>query len=128
MVVQEINPGYTQGPNVVYIGQGGPKGTQGVQGPQGPAGSGTQGATGTQGTQGIQGSAGLGASVENFSYTHNQGSASDTWNITHNLNFYPNVTVQDSGGTIVEGEINYTTRNTLIVTFSSAFSGKAYLS
>lgn len=74
------------------------------------------------------GASGGGSSQQVISYVHNQGSASNTWTINHNLNFYPNVTIQDSGGTIVEGEIAYTTRNTLIATFSAAFSGKAYLS
>lgn len=83
---------------------------------------------GAMGPPGPQGPAGAPATVDNMAYVHNQGSASDTWVITHNLNFYPNVTIQDSGGTIVEGEIAYTTRNTLTVTFSAAFSGKAYLS
>jgi hypothetical protein len=40
----------------------------------------------------------------------------------------PNVTVQDSAGNIVEGEIAYTNTNSLTVSFASAFSGKAYLS
>jgi hypothetical protein len=69
-----------------------------------------------------------GNNTQVISYVHNQGTASATWTINHNLNFYPNVTIQDSGGTIVEGEIAYTTRNTIIATFSAAFSGKAYLS
>ena len=80
----------------------------------------------------IPGSAGsgTGGSGTNLvvSYLHIQSVSSDTWNITHNLGFYPNVTFQDSAGTIIEGELNYTTRNTLIATFSAAFSGKAYLS
>jgi hypothetical protein len=54
--------------------------------------------------------------------------AGTTWTITHDLNFYPNVTVVDSAGTIVEGEITYTNRNSLSLTFQSAFSGNAYLS
>ena len=58
-----------------------------------------------------------------------QGTSSDTWVIVHNLGFNPNVTVVDSSGTLYEGEIAYNTnRNSLTVTFSSAFSGKAYLS
>jgi hypothetical protein len=61
-------------------------------------------------------------------YTHIQGVASNSWAITHSLAFYPNVTVQDSSGNIVEGEIAYTNANSLTVSFSSAFSGKAYLS
>lgn len=61
-------------------------------------------------------------------YTHTQGVASNSWAIAHNLNFYPNLTVQDSAGNIVEGEINYIDKNSLEVSFSAAFSGKAYLS
>lgn len=61
-------------------------------------------------------------------YEHTQGSVSTSWVITHNLGFKPNVTVVDSGGTIYEGEITYTNLNSLTVSFSSAFSGKAYLS
>ena len=148
-------------PNVVVVGQGGPRGPQGVQG---PAGTGTQGVQGTVGpigpgggAQGAQGTQGAGVSSQdvqnaisaaalgstddlsegtaNFyfktsrvAYTHLQVSSSNTWVINHNLNFYPNVTVQDSAGTIYEGEISYTNLNSITVTFSSAFSGKAYLS
>ena len=91
------------------------------------------GSTDTQLSCGCYGSCSCGQQNNNnatqvLSYVHNQGSASSTWTINHNLNFYPNVTIQDSGGTIVEGEIAYTTRNTLIATFSASFSGKAYLS
>lgn len=71
---------------------------------------------------------GGGATAPTIAYVHNQGTPSATWVITHNLGFYPNITFQDSSGTIVEGELNYTTRNTLTATFSAAFSGKAYLS
>ena len=177
-------------PNVVVVGQGGPKGVQGVQGTQGPAGSGAQGVqgvqgpigpgggaqgatgaqgptglqgaqgatgAGAQGIQGLQGTAGGGVTTQQLSdaisasalsttddlpegstnkyftvgrvsYIHTQGVASATWIINHNLGFYPNLTVQDSAGTIYEGEITYTNSNSLTVTFSSAFSGKAYLS
>ena len=110
---------------------------------------GTQGTTGTQGVQGtigVQGIAGIGgASLDStddlaegltnkyfttarVSHIHTQGSASATWNITHNLHFYPNVTVQDSAGNIVEGEIAYTNSDSLVVLFTAAFSGQAYLS
>jgi len=126
----------------------GAQGTQGVQGTQGIGIQGTQGRTGT-GTQGTQGTAGLqgisGAAVDNtddvpegttnkyftvgrVSYEHMQGSASNSWTITHNLGFKPNVTVIDSAGNIVEGEIAYTNTNSLTVSFQSAFSGTAYIS
>jgi len=61
-------------------------------------------------------------------YHHTQGTSAAVWNISHYLGWYPNVTVQDSGGSIVEGEITYTSSNALTVTFSGAFSGDAYLS
>jgi len=61
-------------------------------------------------------------------YHHTQGTSSASWVITHNLGWNPNVTVQDSGGSIVEGEITYTSLNSLTVTFTGAFSGNAYLS
>ena len=66
--------------------------------------------------------------IGRVAYTHTQGVSSATWTINHNLGFYPNLTVQDSAGTIYEGEITYTNSDSLTVTFSSAFSGKAYLS
>lgn len=61
-------------------------------------------------------------------YHHTQSIASATWTINHNLGWYPNLTVQDSSGSVVEGEIAYTNSNTLTVTFTGAFSGDAYLS
>ena len=64
----------------------------------------------------------------NNAYTHTQGVASDTWVINHNLNYYPNISIVDSGGTVVIGNITYTNANRITVTFSGAFSGSAYLS
>ena len=136
---------------------GGAQGTAGAQGAAGTQGvQGTDG-TGAQGTQGVQGVDGVGVTLQQLSeaiqgsalsttddlsegvtnlyftaarvsYIHTQGSASSAWNITHNLHFYPNITVQDSAGNIVEGEIAYTNSDSLVLTFSTAFSGEAYLS
>ena len=89
----------------------------GLPGPQGPKGE-----KGDKGDKGDKGQA------PDISYTHTQGTPESTWVVTHNLGFNPNVTVQDSAGTIVEGEITYTTLNNLTLTFTSAFSGYAYLS
>lgn len=61
-------------------------------------------------------------------YQHTQSSASTTWTIAHNLNFFPNVTVIDSGGNMVEANVTYTNNANLTITFSSAISGVAYLS
>lgn len=62
------------------------------------------------------------------SYTHTQGIESDSWEIEHNLGFYPSVTVFLSSGDVVEGAIEHLDTNTLTITFSVAISGTAYLS
>lgn len=62
---------------------------------------------------------------KNFIFT--QGIVSDTWNINHALDKFPAVTIVDSAGTEVEGEIFHVNNNNLTLTFSSGFSGKAYL-
>lgn len=85
-------------------------GLPGIQGPEGP-----------QGPQGIPG-------ASNSSYVHNQLDPSDTWTIVHNLQMYPNIVVIDSAGSVVEGDRQYTDNNTVVLTFSGAFSGVAYLS
>ena len=60
-------------------------------------------------------------------YIYEHPAVSDTWTITHNLDKYPSVTVVDSAGTVVIGDVQYTDENTLVVTFAAAFSGTAYL-
>jgi hypothetical protein len=61
-------------------------------------------------------------------YAHTQYSASNRWEITHNLNYKPNVTVVDSAGTIIEGSIEYPGPNSIVLLFSASFAGTAYLS
>lgn len=61
-------------------------------------------------------------------YVHTQVSASTTWSVTHNLRFYPNVSIVDSALSNVMGEVTYIDENSLTVSFSAAFSGKAFLS
>ena len=56
-----------------------------------------------------------------------QGSASATWVITHTLGGRPSVTIVDSADTHVFGEVQYNSNTQITVTFSAAFSGKAYL-
>jgi hypothetical protein len=69
----------------------------------------------------------LGKQTSDKSFTFTQYQSSDTWTITHNLNKFPSVQVQDSAGTNVMGEIYYNSPDQLTLRFSSAFSGKAYL-
>jgi hypothetical protein len=63
------------------------------------------------------------------SFHFSQGIASATWDIVHNLGFKPNVTVEDSAHTVIEGAgIDHIDANHLTLTFSAPFSGDAYLS
>lgn len=56
-----------------------------------------------------------------------QSIASDIWEIKHDLNKYPSVTVVDSANSVVIGDVAYIDENNVRLTFSGAFSGKAYL-
>lgn len=62
-----------------------------------------------------------------FSHIHNQTVSSSTWNITHNLNKYPSVSIVDSSNEEVIGEVEHINANSLTVKFSAPFSGKAFL-
>lgn len=62
-----------------------------------------------------------------YTYIHDQMSSADTWTINHNLDKYPSVSVVDSAGSLVIGDVQYISRNALVVTFIGEFSGKAYL-
>jgi hypothetical protein len=82
------------------------------------------------GPQGPAGTAGVAASdvVALVAHTHNQNTPASTWTITHNLNFFPNVTVFDSGESQIEGSVTHINETQLTVSFSAAISGKAHLS
>jgi hypothetical protein len=67
----------------------------------------------------------VGSSFQYFVFNQNNPSA--TWTITHNLGRRPSVTVVDSAGTVVIGEVTYTSDNALTIQFSAGFSGQAYL-
>ena len=60
-------------------------------------------------------------------YTFTQSSPAASWLIAHGLGRYPDVTVVDSTGACVEGDLDYIDGNSLSVSFSAAFSGEAYL-
>jgi len=84
------------------------------------------GAFGPQGPQGPQGPPGA-TTAANLFYVHNQPVASATWTINHNLGGNPTAVVQDSAGTTCEGNFSYPSLNQMIITFSAAFSGVAYV-
>lgn len=88
----------------------------------------TIGFAGPQGPKGDKGDAGE-VQIEDLSYVHTQNAPSSSWIITHGLGFIPNITVIDSARSVVEGSYTYSEDgNTVTLSFSSPFSGKAYLS
>lgn len=60
-------------------------------------------------------------------YVHTQASAASVWTINHNLNGQPTAVVLDSAGTQCEGTFSYPSANQMIITFSAAFTGTAYV-
>lgn len=48
--------------------------------------------------------------------------------LTHNLGFYPNVTVKTSAGDVLETGIDYNSINQITLTMAQPFAGTAYLS
>ena len=59
-------------------------------------------------------------------YAHIQSTPEAVWEVTHNLNKKPTITVVDSADTMVMGEVEYINNNSVRLTFAGAFSGKAY--
>lgn len=62
-----------------------------------------------------------------ITFIYNQLIASTTWSVAHNLGRFPVVTIVDSGGNVVIGDVQYVDQNNLTVSFSSSFGGNAYL-
>lgn len=61
------------------------------------------------------------------SFTFTQANPSTTWNIQHNLNKFPSVSVVNNNNVLMYGETAYIDKNNLTITFSAGFSGKAHL-
>lgn len=66
-------------------------------------------------------------SIADVHYVHEQNDASDTWTVTHNLGKRPAVAVVDTGDNVIVPDLEYTNGNTVVLYFSGATSGKAYL-
>ena len=103
------------------------------QGPSGPPNALSVG-TVTTGTAAVTITGTTPSQVINFvlpvsgSYIHTQSGSASTWTINHNLGYYPAVSVVDSGESLVIGDVTYISTNTLSVSFTASFGGKAYLS
>ena len=103
------------------------KGIPGTQGRQGEDGKSAyeiakeHGFTGTE-AEWLESLKGTGGDKH---YVHKQETSSDTWEVTHGLGKEPAVTIVDSAGTEVIGEVEYVGLNKCILRFQAPFSGKA---
>jgi hypothetical protein len=62
-------------------------------------------------------------------YRHVQTFASDIWVIDHNLNSNPGgISIVDTAETVIIGDVTYEDLNRIVVVFTEAVSGKAYIS
>ena len=65
--------------------------------------------------------------VYDKAYEYTQSTASDTWIINHNLNKYPSITVVDSGGNQVYGDVKYLNKKYSRIEIQlSIFQGTAF--
>lgn len=68
------------------------------------------------------------ATISSTNFTFEQGIASNTWVIEHNLNKMPTIFVVDSTNRVqIPDDIIYNSENVMTVIFLAAFAGKAYL-
>ena len=65
--------------------------------------------------------------VVNLSVSEYNTTVPNGWLIQHNLSKFPSVSVIDSAGSSVLGDIEYINENSIKLMFSSGFSGKAYI-
>jgi hypothetical protein len=68
-----------------------------------------------------------GISDKSETFVVDQADAASQWVINHTLEKFPSVTVVDSAGNVVYGQVNYVDENTVTVDFGASFSGTAYL-
>lgn len=67
------------------------------------------------------------AVIADKNFVFEQAESKDEWEINHNLNKKPSVTVVDEYDRVVEPDIEYISNNKIIVRFNFAFKGRAYL-
>ena len=85
------------------------------------------GAVGARGPKGDKGDI-TSFDISQVSFTYEKQSSSTSWTINHNLRFRPAVIVMDYGTNNIECDIRHVNENQVVLTFSEAISGYAYLS
>jgi len=96
------------------VGPRGPQGDQGIQGVIGPIGD--------TGPVGPEGPAGLSSGF----FRYSQAAPSLRWTFTHNLKYLPAVTVVDSAGTELFGDVTYLDDQNIQIDFAYPVAGFAY--
>ena len=67
------------------------------------------------------------ASAKANTFVFEQNVDSKVWEISHNLGKFPSISVFDTAGTEMLGDIQYIDNNTVNITFSEEIRGTAYL-
>lgn len=67
------------------------------------------------------------ARISSKTFVYEQGVASDTWVIEHNLNKLPSITLVDSAGTVFQAAVLYNDLNKCTILLNGLTTGKAYL-
>ena len=65
--------------------------------------------------------------IQSKTFVFEQGIASDTWIINHNLNKHPSITLAYTNGEQFEAHKEFTSENQVIISLDSATTGFAYL-
>lgn len=65
--------------------------------------------------------------IESRSYSYTQVVPANLWTVTHNLNKYPSVSISDSAGNEIFGDVKYTSLNDITISFTCEITGTAYL-
>lgn len=60
-------------------------------------------------------------------YIHTQSQPAGQWTIAHNLGKLPSVSIIDSAGTMVHGDVTYVDSNNIVINFNGGFTGQATL-
>jgi hypothetical protein len=100
----------------------GPPGPPGPVGPQGPPGGGVASFDGRNGVVTLLAS----DIIPLVSFSQGFQVAALSFDVNHNLGFYPAVVFVDTAGGVCIGDISYVDANNLTITFSSEISGTVY--
>lgn len=66
-------------------------------------------------------------SVPGSGFRYEQLVASASWAISHGMNKYPSVSIIDSSGASIVGDVSWVDLNNVTINFSGAIAGEAYL-